>query len=99
MVGHAGSPTRIVHVQVTFIRSTVKVKVTDLLKFRKSGRRYNLVIVIAGRPQQAVHAGGGDDRQPLAGLFLFLWCHLSVETARGRRPRFTESPSYATVQQ
>jgi len=28
------------------------------------------MIVIAGRPQQAVHAGG-DDRQPLDGAFLF----------------------------
>jgi len=27
------------------------------------------VIVIAGRPQQAVHAGGGDDRQPPCGTF------------------------------
>jgi len=31
-------------------------------------RGYNLVIVIAGGPQQAVHAGL-DDHHPLAGLF------------------------------
>jgi len=28
------------------------------------------VIVIAGTPQQAMHAGGGDDRQPACGAFL-----------------------------
>jgi len=38
MVGHAGSPTRIVYVDVTSTRSSVKVKATDLLKFRKSQR-------------------------------------------------------------
>jgi len=31
------------------------------------------VIVIAGKPQQAVHAGGGDDRQPLVGPLAALW--------------------------
>jgi len=30
------------------------------------------VIVIAGRPQQAVHAGGGDGLQPPFGLFYIL---------------------------
>jgi len=34
-VGRAGSPTRIVHVDMTLTRSKVKVKVTGLLKFRK----------------------------------------------------------------
>jgi len=29
------------------------------------------VIVIAGRPQQAVHAGGGDGLQPPCGAFLY----------------------------
>jgi len=33
------------------------------------GYNYNLVIVIADRPRQAMHAGGGDDRQPPCGLF------------------------------
>jgi len=36
LVGRAGSPTRSVYVDVTLIRSNVKVKVTDRLKFRKS---------------------------------------------------------------
>jgi len=31
--------------------------------YLRAGRGYKLVIVIAGRPQQAVHAGG-DDLQP-----------------------------------
>ena len=35
MVGHAGSPTRIVHIAMTLTRSKVKVKVMGLLKFRK----------------------------------------------------------------
>jgi len=35
MVEHAGSPTPIVHVDMTLTLSKVKVKVTDLLKFRK----------------------------------------------------------------
>jgi len=35
MVGHAGSPTSIVHVDVTFTRSKVKVNVTGLLNFQK----------------------------------------------------------------
>jgi len=34
MVGHAGSPTHIVHVDVTLTQSKVKVKVMGLLKFR-----------------------------------------------------------------
>jgi len=33
MVGRAGSTTRIVHADVTLIRSKVKVKVTGLLNF------------------------------------------------------------------
>jgi len=61
MVGHAGSPTRVVYVDMTLTRS--KVKVTGLLSFPK------IVIVIAGRPQEAMHAGG-DDRQPPCGAFL-----------------------------
>jgi len=35
MVGHVGSPTGIVHADVTLTRSKVKVKVTGLLNFRK----------------------------------------------------------------
>ena len=35
MVGHAASPTCIVHVDMTLTRSKIKVKVTGLLKFRK----------------------------------------------------------------
>ena len=35
MVGHAGSPTGIVHADMTLTQSKVKVKVTGLLKFRK----------------------------------------------------------------
>jgi len=64
----------LVDVDVTLTRSNVKVKVTDLLKFRKSpaGRGYNLVIVTARRPQQAVHAGG-DDRQSPCGAFWFVY--------------------------
>jgi len=42
-----------------------------------AGRGYKLVIVIAGRPQQAVHAGG-DDRQPPCGAVLFTLCAESV---------------------
>ena len=38
------------------------------------GYNYNLVIVIADRPRQAMHAGGGDDRQPPCGLFLLISC-------------------------
>jgi len=34
MVGHAGSPTCIVHGDMTLTRSKVMVKVTGLLKFR-----------------------------------------------------------------
>ena len=34
-VRHAASPTRSVHVDMTLIESTVKVKVTGLLHFRK----------------------------------------------------------------
>jgi len=32
-----------------------------------------IVIVIAGRPQEAVHAGG-DDCQPPAGIFYYILC-------------------------
>jgi len=64
----------VVYVDVTLTRSNVKVKVTDLLKFRKFPRwprlLYSIVIVTAGWPQQAVHAGG-DDRQPACGAFWF----------------------------
>jgi len=35
MVGHAGSPTGIVYVDMTFTRSKVKIKITGLLNFRK----------------------------------------------------------------
>jgi len=35
MVGRAGSPTGIVHADVTLTRSKVKVKVTGLLNFRQ----------------------------------------------------------------
>jgi len=35
MVGHADSPIRTVYVDVTLIRSKVKVKVTDHLNFRQ----------------------------------------------------------------
>jgi len=35
MVGHAGSPTGIVHADMTLIRSKFKVKVTGLLNFQK----------------------------------------------------------------
>jgi len=38
MAGRAGSTKRIVYVDVTLTSSNVKVKVTDLLKFRKSPR-------------------------------------------------------------
>jgi len=59
MVGHAGSAVRIVYVDMTLTRSKVKVNDTGLLK---------IVIVIARRPQEAVHAGG-DDRQPRCEAF------------------------------
>jgi len=41
----------------------------------RAGRGYNLVIVIASRPQQAVsvHAGGDDCQRP-CGAFYFLLC-------------------------
>ena len=35
MVGHAGSPTRTVNVDTNLTRSKVKVKVTELMNFRK----------------------------------------------------------------
>jgi len=35
MVGHAGSLTRIMHANMILTRSKVKVKLTELLKFRK----------------------------------------------------------------
>jgi len=35
MVGQAGSPTRIVYVDMTLTRFNVKVKVTGLLNFRQ----------------------------------------------------------------
>jgi len=35
MVGFTGSPVRIVYANVTLTRSKLKVKVTELLKFRK----------------------------------------------------------------
>ena len=72
VVLHAGLP--IVYVDLTFTRSNVKVKVTGLLKFRKSPRWPRLqprMIVIASRPQQAVHAAGGGDRQPPCGTFFY----------------------------
>jgi len=59
MVRHAGSPTRIMYVDVTLIRS--KVKGT----FRKLW--LSLWLQVGGK---AVHAGG-DDRQPPCGAFLF----------------------------
>jgi len=73
MVGHA---THIVYVDVTLTRSNIKV--TDLLKFRRTGRGYNLVIVNAHRPQQAVRAGS-DDCQPPCGAF---WLHPVFATSR-----------------
>jgi len=66
MVGHAGTPTRIVYVDVTLTRSIVKRSRSLTFLSSKNlhaGRGYNPVIVIAGRPQLAVHAGS-DDRQP-----------------------------------
>jgi len=75
MVGHAGSPTRIVYVDVTLTWSNVKVMVTSLTFWSsdnlRTGRGYNLVIMTAGRLQQAVHAGG-DDHQPPCGAADFL---------------------------
>jgi len=38
MVGYAGSTTGIVHADITLTRSKVKVKVTELLNFRKLAR-------------------------------------------------------------
>jgi len=35
MVGHAGSPTRTVYVDMTLARSKVKVKVSEHLNFRQ----------------------------------------------------------------
>jgi len=71
-VGHAGSRTRIVYVVVILTRSKLKVKITSFWssEILHAGRGYNHVIVIAGGPQQAVHAGY-DDRQPppLRGFF------------------------------
>jgi len=40
--------------------------------YLRAGRRQKLMIVIAGRLQQAVQAGG-DNRQPPWGAFLTLW--------------------------
>ena len=82
MVGHA---THIVYVDVTLTRSNIKV--TDLLKFRRTGRGYNLVIVIAGRLQQAVHAGGSDDRQPPCRAFYSCTQFLPVSCVNVRLTR------------
>jgi len=35
MVGHAGSPTGVVHADMTLTRSKVNIKVSGLLNFRK----------------------------------------------------------------
>ena len=39
-VGHAGSPTRTVYVDVTLIRSKVKVKVTEHLNIARGSLKY-----------------------------------------------------------
>ena len=46
------------------------------------------MIVIAGRPQQAVHAGG-DDRQPPCGAFLFSFFHYSCFFGSVRQIKLT----------
>jgi len=76
MVGHAGSPICIAHTDMTLTWS----KVTQSLKTDtfwssenlRTGWGYKLVIVIAGRPPQAVHALllAAMTVSPLAGLFL-----------------------------
>jgi len=71
MFGQAGSPTRVVYVDMTLTRSKVEVKVMGLLNFPK------IVIVIAGTPQEAVHAGG-DDYQPPSGLSYFKCVYVAV---------------------
>jgi len=61
MVGHVGSPTCIVYVDVTLTRSKVKAS-----KFPK------IVILIAGRPQEAVHASNNDHQPPFVLFYLLL---------------------------
>jgi len=63
MVGHAASPTGIVHADMTLTRSKVPRSRSRGSKFLK------IVIVIAGTPQEA---DDGDDRQPPCGAFLFI---------------------------
>jgi len=71
MVRHAGSPT--VLCMLIWPWPDPRSRSLTFYSFENlcAGRSYNLVIVIAGRPQQAVHAGG-DDRQPLCGLFYYV---------------------------
>jgi len=47
MVGHAGSPTRSVYVDVTLTRFKVKVKVTRLLNFRQLAKPCMLAAMTA----------------------------------------------------
>jgi len=47
MVGHAGSPTGIVHADMTLTRSKVKVKVTGLLNFRELAKPCMLAAMTA----------------------------------------------------
>jgi len=47
VVGQAGSPKRIVYVDVTLTPSKVKVKVTGLLNFRQLAKPYMLAAMTA----------------------------------------------------
>jgi len=47
MIGHAGSPTGIVHADMTLIRSKVKVKVTGLLNFQQLAKPCMLAAMTA----------------------------------------------------
>jgi len=50
MFGHAGSPTGIVHADMTLTRSNVKVKVTELLNFRKLAKPCMLAAMTVSPP-------------------------------------------------
>jgi len=80
MVGHAGSPTGIVHADVTLTRS--KVKVTGLLKFRKLHFSRSVSSAISAWSSKVIvdHDGTGPSLQLVGAQFLhFLLRKLSCE--------------------
>jgi len=66
MVGHAGSPTGIVHANATLNRSKVKVKVTGLLNFRQLEKPCMLAAMTAAplRGFLVLMSSTGDSARP-----------------------------------